>query len=398
MLSKLWAYQTVDIKTARRILAISRANSRSFWEKVKKDEAASESTSQDPEEQNTSDKEQNINEKQAEEADKQENDQKTQEDYDEYEQEFEHKEETANFSTSRKIFFVFGKAVKYSIWAYIALFSYHFYLVRRKEKPEQSPFTIDLFLQHATRFNWHIEDLTLLLTRPPVEKLMPDRPEMPPGMSYPKTLVLGLRGITVHSEYLLGIGFEYKKRPGLSTFLQHMSKRFEVVIFGDEESNLVQEICEALDPEQRMIVGRIGHESTLLKDGKYIKDLSYMNRDVKDIICIDFDEEKFSFHKRNVIKVPKWEGEDDDRVFLDIIPFLDHLARPGVDVRKELDRYGHENPQEKFIEVQKARRDIIMKQREKGIGGLVDKIGTSNFSNATNMNTTMGFSSRFNNE
>jgi TFIIF-interacting CTD phosphatase-like protein len=41
-----------------------------------------------------------------------------------------------------------------------------------------------------------------------------------------------------------------------------------------------------------MIMARLGRESTLLKNGQYIKDLSYMNRDLKDIIYIDFDDEK----------------------------------------------------------------------------------------------------------
>lgn len=44
-----------------------------------------------------------------------------------------------------------------------------------------------------------------------------------------------------------------------------------------------------------MIAGRLGRESTLLKNGKYVKDLSYLNRDVKDIVYIDFDDDKAEF-------------------------------------------------------------------------------------------------------
>lgn len=44
-------------------------------------------------------------------------------------------------------------------------------------------------------------DLKILLTRPPVEKLLPDRPPLPPGAAYPKTLVINMRGTLVHSEY-----------------------------------------------------------------------------------------------------------------------------------------------------------------------------------------------------
>lgn len=231
-------------------------------------------------------------------------------------------------------------------------------------------------MDHANRFNWHCTQLNLILTRPPVEKLMFDKPPLPPHMPYPKTLIIGLRGVSVRSEYKLGLGFEFKKRPGLNTFLQRLAGRYEVVVFGDEESSLVQEICEALDPNGQIIAGRIGHESTLLKDGKYIKDLSYMNRDIKDIVCIDFSPEKFLFHQDNVIKIPEWEGDQSDRALLDLLPFLEHLATPGLDVRKELEKYGHENPQVRFNEIQSARRDIIQRKRDSGFGGMMSKFNT----------------------
>ena len=47
-------------------------------------------------------------------------------------------------------------------------------------------------------------------------------------------------------------------------------------------------ICEALDPEGRIISGRLGRESTTIKDGHYIKDLSYLGRNLKNVIYIDF--------------------------------------------------------------------------------------------------------------
>jgi import inner membrane translocase subunit TIM50 len=75
-----------------------------------------------------------------------------------------------------------------------------------------------------------------------------------------------------------------------------------------------------------MIMARLGRESTLLKNGKYVKDLSYMNRDLKDIIYIDFDDEKAAFHKDNVLILPRWEGDNNDRELYDIIPFLESKA------------------------------------------------------------------------
>ena len=97
--------------------------------------------------------------------------------------------------------FMFGRTVKYSLWATFSVFLYHMYLVKKLEKPETGFMASDTFLRIAKNVDWHIYDLTLLLTRPPVEKLLPDRPPLPPGASYPKTLVLNMRGTIMHSEY-----------------------------------------------------------------------------------------------------------------------------------------------------------------------------------------------------
>lgn len=52
----------------------------------------------------------------------------------------------------------------------------------------------------ARKADYFIYDMQILLTRPPVEKLLPDRPDFP-GIVFPKTLILNLRGTIVHSEY-----------------------------------------------------------------------------------------------------------------------------------------------------------------------------------------------------
>lgn len=123
------------------------------------------------------------------------------------------------FKTYRKVMFALGKIAKYTIILGFSSFAYHFYLVRNTKKPEEGFLVHPYLLNKATAFDWFIYDLRLMLTRPPVEKLLPDRPPAPPGAVYPKTLVLNLRGTLIHSEYKFGTGFEVLKRPGLSVFL-----------------------------------------------------------------------------------------------------------------------------------------------------------------------------------
>lgn len=98
-----------------------------------------------------------------------------------------------------------------------------------------------------------------------------------------------------------------------------------------------------------MIVGRFGRESTLLtKDGKYVKDLSYLNRPIRDIVYVDFSDENVPFHKDNLIILPKFDGDKQDRALIDLIPFLEHLAQHKGDVRVEIKKHGRETCAEKF--------------------------------------------------
>lgn len=85
----------------------------------------------------------------------------------------------------------------------------------------------------------------------------------------------------------------------------------------------MNDVCDALDPQYQMIMARLGRESTLLKNGKYVKDLSYMNRDLKDVIYLDFSDEKVEFHKDNALILPFWTGDPNDRELYDIMPFLE---------------------------------------------------------------------------
>lgn len=99
-------------------------------------------------------------------------------------------------------------------------------------------------------------------------------------------------------------------------------------IFGLGEQGGIEETCEALDPQGQMIFGRFGRENTVLsKNGKYIKDLSYLNRPLKDIIYLDFTDDPVENHRENAIILPKFEGDTSDRSLHELVPFLDRKLR-----------------------------------------------------------------------
>lgn len=153
----------------------------------------------------------------------------------------------AKFKSYRRVMFLLGKTIKYTIWTGMALFVYHFALVKKMEKPETAMLVNPYFLEAARTADWASYAARTSMTKPWMTKMLPDRPNIP-GYQHPKTLVLNLNGTLVHQTYKLGVGVEVFKRPGLSSFINRMSKQYEVVIFSMGESGTVNEVCEALDP------------------------------------------------------------------------------------------------------------------------------------------------------
>ena len=129
MFSRLAMYRPSFAKNARRVLLSLNSTSRGFASKNIKDaeKVQAQSTPKDKktvpiekQEQKESNKEESKNQEQNEE-------------YDEYEH-YEHTEQSSRF----RLLTAIGKAIKYSIWTYMALFSYHFYLVKKRERPEEA--------------------------------------------------------------------------------------------------------------------------------------------------------------------------------------------------------------------------------------------------------------------
>ena len=119
--------------------------------------------------------------------------------------------------------YLIGKTVKYTCWAAFAAFFYHWGLIKKYDKPELTMPTNEYFLDTARFVDWTIYDFKVLMTKPGMTKMLPDRLSLP-GQMEAKVLVMNLNGTLVHSIYSLGVGTEIYKRPGLTAFLNKMSR------------------------------------------------------------------------------------------------------------------------------------------------------------------------------
>jgi len=84
----------------------------------------------------------------------------------------------------------------------------------------------------------------------------------------------------------------------------------------------VEPIIKSIDKTVNKISYSLGKEASARYKGKNIKDLNYLNRDLKNVIAIDFKEENLMKHKNNLILLPQYNGEETDSEFRNIIPFL----------------------------------------------------------------------------
>ena len=195
---------------------------------------------------------------------------------------------------------------------------------------------------------------------PPSDNLLPD---LPPQAAHIKTLVLDLDNVLIHSDWTRGRGWRTFKRPGADDFIADLAQYFELVVYTSQLPTYADPILDRLDPH-RMIQYRLYRDSTNYVDGKHVRDLSKLNRDLRQVLLITADEDAWSLQPENAIKLKKWKtSEKDDTVLLDMMPFLEAIVRSNVpDVRSVVKSYeGEEDVARAF------------KERMSRVGGEKDK-------------------------
>lgn len=202
---------------------------------------------------------------------------------------------------------------------------------------------------------------TTYYTDPVTKKFLPDLNLLDP-LTPEFVLVLGLEDLLIKSEWSRDHGWRIAKRPGLDYFLRYLSMYYELVIFSAQPAFTVEQIHRKLDPYQ--MVYPLFREMTTYEDGGYVKDLSYLNRDLKKVVMIDTDEHAVKKQPENAIVLPKWDGNPNDTTLVDFIPFLEYLANIGFkDTREVLKSFQGQYIPVEFDRRQKAIREKFMAEQ-----------------------------------
>lgn len=208
----------------------------------------------------------------------------------------------------------------------------------------------DMYNRMTTR----LSSLFTFFSEPAFENLLP--PPAPEPYRRPLTLVLSLDDLLIHSEWDTKNGWRTGKRPGLDYFLGYLSQYYEIVIFGSNSQMFSEKTVAKLDPFHAYVSYALFKEACRYKDGKSIKDLSLLNRDLSKVILVDIDEDSWALQPENAIPMKAWDGKPDDKL-IKLIPFLEFLATQNIkDVRPVLNSF---NDKYQLVEEFQEREDRL---------------------------------------
>ena len=141
--------------------------------------------------------------------------------------------------------------------------------------------------------------------------------------------------IKFHSKYHEVLVY---KRPFVDEFLEKMNKYYNLIIFTASVQEYADPLLDQLD-KNKYIKLRYYRSSCLLdKTGKFIKNLSSIYSDLKNVILLDNNPISYSYNKNNGLPIITWHFDKKDRELLKIIPILEFLSTVD-DIRNYLPRF-----------------------------------------------------------
>ena len=168
--------------------------------------------------------------------------------------------------------------------------------------------------------------------KPSREKLLP---EILPHMRYPNgeaplTLVLAIEDTLLHESWHRRTGFRLQPNGPGWTISYGQCPATAVVLWSELAGGMGQEVVFNMDRQRGLYHHELHQgESCAIGRKQYIKDLSYLNRDLRRVIVIDSNPKNLRRQPENLCEVAPFsnpETQTDDTVLTDLIPFLQQVA------------------------------------------------------------------------
>ena len=132
-------------------------------------------------------------------------------------------------------------------------------------------------------------------------------------------------------------------RPGLLDFLKKMKPLFELVIFSFGTYDYVDNVLKIIEKSDKFFEHVLYRQHATINNGEYIKDLSLLGRDLKNIIIVDDIPQVFKMQERNGICIKAFYGDivterNTLKILGKILERVRFDADEDGDIRKSLDK------------------------------------------------------------
>ena len=120
-----------------------------------------------------------------------------------------------------------------------------------------------------------------------------------------------------------------------------MDLYFEVVSFTAALSKYAEPLVYMLDPNG-YFTSRLFREHCTYQNERFVKDLSRLGRNMKDVIIIDNSPSAYMLQPECGVPIVSWYDDPSDRALIDYIPMLIEMSKLN-DIREAVTRFVHDN-------------------------------------------------------
>ena len=146
------------------------------------------------------------------------------------------------------------------------------------------------------------------------------------------------------------MNFYVLKRPGVDAFLEALGAKYEVVVFTAGLKEYASLVLDRIDT-RGLISHRLYRDSCKEIDGKFVKDLSEMGRELRRVVIVDDNPNCYIYQPKNAIPVKPFTDDLGDSELENLIAFFERCDC-FEDMRDAVKEYfGGEGDLEEQVEV-----------------------------------------------
>eukprot|EP00808_Paulinella_micropora_P020349 g73632.t1 len=177
-------------------------------------------------------------------------------------------------------------------------------------------------------------------------------------------------------------GYRLRKRPGVDALVKGaFMAGYELVIWDSEQGTEDAEL-QHLELDQNFIQYHFFRDHTNFRRGRFVKDMSRLNRDMRRVVVVDSDKNGL-LPQENAIDISPFLQDPTDQELFKILKFLEQISQYNVhDVRDKIKAYNANPNGDHFVEEEslawEAQRELNggkAPQRNKGQGSASKGLG-----------------------